>query len=196
MLQEKSLENFATLESSLSLHNIIILAISSLMILAGCTNDGAGGPILSSLSSPTDETAALESDHTHDSTESISGEEGEEDPIITMTSTSDGITARLTWDHPPDVTVTGYSIHYGKRSAEEPVAEESPSEESNLEETSSEAPSSCSYGERLVVQAPPATITGLEPNTRYFFAIRALSETKSESICSNEITVITPPAQS
>jgi hypothetical protein len=59
-----------------------------------------------------------------------------------------------------------------------------------------EEPRFCSDGESQTVQAPSATITGLEPNTPYFFAIRAFNENESESLCSNEITAVTPPAQS
>ena len=152
---------------------------------------------MSNLSQPTDSTAELDSGQAPSSTEADSG--GEEDPVVTMTSTPDGVTARLTWNHPSDINVAGYSIYYGKSSPEEPgseesIAEESISEESTSDESISEELSSCSQGESQAVEAPPATITGLEPNTRYFFAIRAFND--SESICSNKITAVTPPAQS
>lgn len=192
MLPIRALANVATRESSVSLLNLI-LVIPLLMPVAGCTNDGAGGPIISRLSTPTDATAGLESDDALHSTVADSGEVGEEDPIITMTSTPDGVTARLAWDHPSDIRVTGYYIYYEKRSSEEPSSEESISEESSGEALSSEESHSCSHGDSLAIEAPPATITGLEPNTRYSFAIRAFNE--SESLCSNEITAVTPPVQ-
>ena len=111
-----------------------------------------------------------------------------------MTQTPTGVTAHLTWDPPPDFEVAGYYIYYGKRSPEEPHSEESSSQETSSEESNSEELTSCSRGERQAVEAPPATITGLEPNTQYLFAISAFNE--SESLCSNEITAVTPSAQS
>ncbi|MDF0651051.1 MAG: fibronectin type III domain-containing protein [Nitrospira sp.] len=112
------------------------------------------------------------------------------------------------------MNVAGYNIYYRKQPSAEPSSEESGSEESGSEESGSEEsgsekssseepaseesgleePSSCSSGESQAVEAPAATITGLEPNTRYAFAIRAFNE--SESLCSNEITAVTPPAES
>jgi hypothetical protein len=109
------------------------------------------------------------------------------------------VTAHVSWDPPSDFKVAGYQIYYGKSSSENSISEGSSSEESNseesiLEESSSEEPNSCSHGESQAVDTPPATITGLEPNTPYFFAIRAFNE--SESLCSNEFFAVTPPAQS
>lgn len=167
----------------------LTLVIFLLMPLAGCTGEGGGGPIISSLSPPTDATEKLDSDQASNSAVADSGGDGEEDPTITMTSTPTGVTAHVTWDRHSDFKASGYSIHYGKRSSEEPR-----SEESDSEELSSEEPNSCAHGESQSVETPPATITGLEPNTRYFFAIRAFNE--SESICSNEFTAVTPAAQS
>ncbi len=191
MSRMKALVNVALRESNLRSSNII-LAILLLMPLAGCSNDGGGGPIISSLSTPTDPAAELDSDQAPNSEVEDLG--GEEDPMITMTPTAGGVTAHLTWDRPSNFQVTGYSIHYGKRASEEPRSEESGSEESSSEESSTEEPSSCSQGESQAVEASPATITGLEPNTQYFFAIRAFNET--ESLCSNEITAVTPPVES
>jgi len=162
------------------------------MPLAGCSNDGAGGPIISSLSSPTDATAGSDSDQAHDSEGADLG--GEEDPTITMTSTPTGVTAHVTWDRPAGINVARYSIYYGKRSSDEPSSNESDSEESDSQKLGSEEPNACSRGESQAVEASPATITGLEPDTPYFFAIRAFND--SESICSNEITVMTPSVQS
>lgn len=187
----ETLACFASRKSNISMAHLI-LVIFPLMPLAGCSNDGAGGPVISSLSTPSDTTTGVDSPPALDSegadSEGVSFD-GEEDPIITMTPTSTGVTAHLTWDRPSNFEAVGYYIYYGKRSPEEPRSEESVTEES-----SSEEPSSCSQGESQAVEAPPATITGLEPNTSYFFVIRALNE--SESLCSNEITAVTPSAQS
>lgn len=177
----------------------LILVISVLMPLAGCSNDGAGGPVVSSLSTPTDDSADLDSDQTLDS--ESTDPDGEEDPIITMIPTSTGVTAHLTWAHPPHMNVAGYNVYYRKQPSPEPPLEESGSEEPasvepSLEESSSEQPSSCSSGESQAVAAAAATITGLEPNTPYIFAIRAFNENESESLCSNEIMAVTPSAQS
>ncbi len=185
MLPIETLAHFASWKSNVSMAHLT-LSVLLLMPLGGCSGEGdaAGGPIISSLSTPTDTTEELDSDQASHSAVADSGGEGEEDPTITMTPTSAGVTAHLTWDRPSEFKATGYYIYYGKRSPEELRPEESSSEE----------PSSCSYGESQAVEAPPATITGLAPNTQYVFAIRAFNE--SESLCSNEITAVTPPAES
>ncbi len=167
-----------SLRSNISMTHLI-LVIFLLMPLAGCTGDGAGGPITSNLSSLTD--ASTNSD-------------GEEDPMITMTSTPTGVTAHVTWVPPPGMNVAGYNIYYRRQLSAEPNSEESSSEEPASEASGSEEPSSCSSGESQAVKAPAATITGLQPNTRYAFAIRAFNE--SESLCSNEITAVTPSVES
>jgi len=193
-----------TLVSFLSRKSIISTAYPALLILpfialAGCTNDGAGGPTISSLSTPTNASAGLDSDLASDS--EIEDSAGEEDPVITMTSTPTGVTANLTWDPPPNVKVTGYQIYYEKHSSENQGSEESIEEEldwsegsARPEDSTSDKPSLCSYGESQTVEAPSATIVGLDPGTPYVFAIRAFNE--SESLCSNEIPAVTPPAQS
>ena len=187
MMLEDSVR-FASRKSNISMAHLT-LSVLLLMPLAGCTGEGAGGPIISSLSTPTDAAAELDSDQSSNS--EPAHHDGDEDPIIAMTPTPTGVTAHLTWDPPPDFNVAGYYIYHGKRSSEEPRSEETNSEESNSEE-----PSSCSRGEKQAVDAPPATITSLEPNTPYFFAIRAFNENESESLCSNEIMVVTPATQS
>ncbi|NGZ09499.1 MAG: hypothetical protein CV088_08925 [Nitrospira sp. LK70] len=191
MLTPETLVGFAPRKS------IILIAYSALLILplmsaAGCADDGGGGPMVSSLSTPTDATAESDSDQAHHSAVADAG--GEEDPVITMTPTAAGVTAHVTWDRPSDFNATGYYIFYGKRSPEELRSEEPRGEESLSEESSPEEPTSCSRGESQAVEAPPATIAGLEPNTPYFFAIRAVND--SESICSNEITMVTPSVES
>jgi len=194
----ETLVSFVAWKSNVSM-TYLAFFILSLIPLAGCTNDGAGGPTISSLSTPTDATAGLDSDLASDS--EIEDSAGEEDPVITMTSTPTGVTANLTWDPPPNVKVTGYQIYYEKRSSENQGSEESIEEEldwsegsARPEDSTSDKPSLCSYAESQTVEAPSATIVGLDPGTPYVFAIRAFNE--SESLCSNEIPAVTPPAQS
>ena len=196
MLMFEDLVRFVSRKSNISMaHPILLLLL--LMPLAGCTGEGAGGPAVSSLSTPTDATEGLDSDQASNS--DVADSDGEEDPIITMTPTPTGAIAHVTWDPPRDTNVAGYKIYYRKlpseeQRSEESSSEESSSEESSSEESSSEEPSACSYEERQTVEAPPATITGLEPNTQYLFAISAFNG--SESLCSNEIMAVTPSAQS
>ncbi|MFZ3014476.1 MAG: fibronectin type III domain-containing protein [Nitrospira sp.] len=198
MLMRESLASLVTYKPIFSMTYLALFTLL-LMPLAGCSGEGAGGPVISSLSTPTDATAALDSDLASDS--EIENFAGEEDPIITMTSTPTGVTANLTWDPPPNVKVTGYQIYYEKHSSENQGSEESIEEEvdwsegsAQLEDSTSDKASLCSYGESQTVEAPSATIVGLDPGTPYVFAIRAFNE--SESLCSNEIQAVTPPAQS
>jgi hypothetical protein len=92
------------------------------------------------------------------------------------------------------MNAAGYNVYYRKQPLPEPSSEDSSSEVPVSEEDGLEEPSSCSSGESQAVAAPAATITGLEPNTKYLFAIRAFND--SESLCSNEITAETPAAES
>lgn len=128
----------------------------------------------------TEEHAAAHAAEDSDHSAGAEPAEGEEDPTISVTSTRNGATAQLTWEAYPDSNVAGYSVHYGKQSSGEP--------------------GSCSYEDSQSFEAPPAVITGLEPNTPYFFAISAyggeMGESESSSSCSNEVLVVTPPAQS
>ena len=184
---------------------VSLLVLSTIVLpLAGCSDNGQGGPSISSLSTPTDnqpsenteadtpstETAANEQDDPTiseapteiepfpsevaeaDPEPLVAGPEGEDIPL-----TSTEATARLTWAVNPDPTVTGYRVYYGKESSGEP--------------------GSCSYETSQSVEAPPAMITGLEPNTPYFFAISAFGgeEGEAESPCSNEVLMISSPAQ-
>ena len=198
MLMRESLASLVTWKLIFLMTHLALFTLL-LMPLAGCSNDGAGGPTISSLSKPTNATAGLDSDPATDS--DIEDSAGEEDPVVTMTSTPTGVTANVTWDPPPDIKVTGYQIYYEKRSPENQSSEESTEEEldgsegsDRPEEPVSDKPSLCSYGESQTVEAPSATIIGLEPNTPYVFAIRAFNELGS--LCSNEIPAITPSIQS
>ncbi|MBS0150561.1 MAG: fibronectin type III domain-containing protein [Nitrospira sp.] len=167
---------------------VMILLLSS---VTGCADENAGGPVASNLSAPTNATGAMESEEASHSTVA---DVGGEDPMITMTSTSSGITANVSWDQPPGFNVAGYTLYYGKHSqGSESV--ETTSEESDSEASHSEELSWCSQGESKTVKASSTTITGLEPNTQYFFAIRAFTEVESENLCSNAIMMTTPPAE-
>lgn len=174
------------------LQSVLGLIFLSLMVLpfVSCSESGNGtGPLVSSLSSPTEQTASVgaeggDENQTTEPTENeaqeseavatIAEPDEEEDPAISLTSTPAGVTARLTWDMSTDPNVSGYRIYYGKQSSGEY--------------------GSCSYEGGQTVETPPATIDGLEPNTPYFFAISAYGgeDGELESPCSNEVLVVTP----
>lgn len=196
----------AYLNFAIALAYITVFSVIGLP-LAGCSDNGQGGPIISSLSTPTEtpssegaksdsdstavdsagdkdltnsettDTAAIETEDS-DPMADLPGPDGEEDPMVSVVYTPTGATARLTWDASTDPNVQGYFVHYGKQSSGEP--------------------GSCSYEESQRVGAPPATITGLELNTAYFFAISAFgeSESEAETPCSNEVLVVTPAVPS
>jgi hypothetical protein len=174
-----------------SVHLIVLMGI--VLSLAGCSDSSQGGPIISSLSTPSiPDLAATGTEEQGDPAEPIPSETDgsnpvaglprsneEEDQVISLTATPTGATARLTWEASTDPKVVGYTVYYGKQSSGEH--------------------GSCSYGESQAIEAPPVTITGLDPNTPYFFAISAYGgevESPEESLCSNEVLLVTPPAQS
>jgi Fibronectin type III domain len=195
---------------NLTIALVSLLVMSTIVLpLAGCSDNGQGGPSISSLSTPTDNQPSenTEADTTSTDTDAneqddptiseapteiepfpsevaeadpeplVAGLEGEDNPMISSPFSPTEATARLTWAVNPDPTVTGYHVYYGKESSGEP--------------------GSCSYETSQSVEAPPAIITGLEPNTPYFFAISAFGgeEGEAESPCSNEVLIISSPAQ-
>jgi Fibronectin type III domain len=81
-----------------------------------------------------------------------------------------GTTATLSWDPVLDNTVVAYTVHYGK--------------------DSSGFPGSCNYEHAIEVSEPSVTITGLEPNTHYYFSVSAFNGQSSQ--CSNEVSKLTP----
>ena len=83
-----------------------------------------------------------------------------------------GATASLEWSPVPDRSVYAYFVHYGQKS---------PGHHG-----------SCNYEASMWVDSPSATITDLDPNIRYYFAVSAYNG--RESACSNEVSVVTPPA--
>nr|WP_281720902.1 fibronectin type III domain-containing protein [Nitrosomonas nitrosa] len=176
MLMCESLIKVLPSKSSISMPYLILI-IPLLMGLTGCAGEEVGG----SASNP----------------ELAHADAADEDPTVTMAPTATGVTAQLTWNPPPNFEAAGYDIYYGKRSSEEVSSEEPGSlGEPGSEELSSEEPPSCTRGQKQTVDGPQATITGLDRNTEYVFAIRAFNEDRSESLCSNEITAETTPAQS
>jgi hypothetical protein len=98
---------------------------------------------------------------------------GEGGPAISTSATPTGATASLAWDPVQDPTVYAYNVHFGKQSSGQP--------------------GSCNYEDSVSVSSPSATITGLEPETRYYFSVSAYNGTNSA--CSNEVSTVTPPSQ-
>ena len=92
------------------------------------------------------------------------------DPIVTVTPGSAGATASLAWSPVPDPSVSAYFVHYGRQS---------PGQQG-----------SCTYESSTSVTSPSATVTNLDPNTRYFFTVSAYNGL--ESPCSNEVNAVTP----
>jgi hypothetical protein len=86
---------------------------------------------------------------------------------------STGGTATLTWEPVSHPMAIWYTVHYGKQSSEEPGA--------------------CHYEYSVDVQEPYATITGLEFDTLYFFAVSAHSGARSR--CSNEVSKLVSSSQ-
>lgn len=83
-------------------------------------------------------------------------------------------TASLTWQPVEDPSNHAYIVHYGRQS---------PGQDG-----------SCAYENSLRVTSSAATVPDLEPNTRYYFAVSAYNG--EESICSSEVSIVTPPAPS
>jgi hypothetical protein len=87
-------------------------------------------------------------------------------------SASPSSSVSLAWNPVPDPSVYAYFVHYGKR----PTGKAG----------------KCHYALSTFVGHPSATITGLDPNTQYFFAVSAYNG--HESACSNEVSTVTPSA--
>lgn len=78
----------------------------------------------------------------------------------------------LAWNPVQGHSVYAYFVHYGKHSSGQHGR--------------------CNYTFSTYVGYPSATITGLDPNTQYFFAVSAYNGVQSP--CSNEVSTVTPPA--
>jgi fibronectin type III domain protein len=96
------------------------------------------------------------------------GETGSQ-PIV---AAPEGATASLAWSPVPDPSVIAYFVHYGRQSPDHS--------------------GSCAYESSVHTTSPSATLTNLEPNTRYFFTVSAYNGL--ESACSNEVSTVTDPA--
>ena len=90
----------------------------------------------------------------------------------TVAPGSVGVTASLDWNPVPDPSVSAYFVHYGRHSPHHP--------------------GSCAYEHSVSVASPSATLTNLDPDTRYYFAVSAYNGL--ESACSNEVSTVTPPS--
>lgn len=101
------------------------------------------------------------------------------DPNVTVTpgsggggsTPSAGATASLAWSPVPDPTVVAYFVHYGRQSPGQP--------------------GSCAYESSIYVDSSSATVTNLDPDTRYYFTVSAYNGL--ESACSSEVSTVTPP---
>ena len=82
-----------------------------------------------------------------------------------------GVTASLAWHPVQDPSVIAYFVHYGRQSSGQP--------------------GSCSYESSMHVSSPSATVTNLDPNTRYYFTVSAYNGL--ESACSGEVSTVTDP---
>jgi Fibronectin type III domain len=82
--------------------------------------------------------------------------------------------ASLAWDPVTDPSVSAYFVHYGQQS---------PSQAG-----------SCTYERSMIVDSSSATVTDLDPNTLYYFAVSAYNGL--ESACSNEVSLLTAPPPS
>jgi Fibronectin type III domain len=108
-----------------------------------------------------------------------SGGDSGDGPIVTNTPNSGNggsgggsagtLSASLAWDPVPDPSVIGYFVHYGKQS--------------------SHSPGSCAYQQSTYSTSPAAKVTGLAPNTTYYFAVSAYNGL--ESACSAEVSTVT-----
>jgi hypothetical protein len=85
-----------------------------------------------------------------------------------------GATASLEWQPVQDPSVIAYFVHYGKQSPGQP--------------------GSCTYESSMYVDSPSATVTNLDPNTTYYFAVSAYNGL--ESPCSEEVSTVTAPPPS
>jgi Fibronectin type III domain len=88
---------------------------------------------------------------------------GEETPA------NGGATASLSWDPVHDPSVIAYFVHYGRQSPGQAGG--------------------CAYESSMHSSVPSATVTNLDPNTVYYFAVSAYNGL--ESFCSAEVSILT-----
>jgi hypothetical protein len=83
-----------------------------------------------------------------------------------------GASVSLAWNPVIEPGMIGYFMHYGTR----------PSNSSG----------SCKYAHSRFTSSPSITVTGLAPNTTYYFAVSAYNGI--ESACSSEVSTVTSAA--
>jgi len=98
---------------------------------------------------------------------------GEGAPAVSTSSSSALPTASLAWSPIQDSSIVGYYVHYGRHSPGQS--------------------GSCSYEAAQFVESPSATLSDLQPNTRYYFSVSAYNGL--ESACSSEVSTVTPSSQ-
>jgi hypothetical protein len=94
---------------------------------------------------------------------------GEGDPTVAVTPGAAGATATLQWNPVADSSVSSYLVHYGRQSPNQS--------------------GSCAYEDSTSVDSSSVTITNLDPNSTYYFAVSAYNGL--ESPCSNEVSAQT-----
>ena len=162
----------------------IIFMMASFTSLVGCTGEAGGDSVTSSPSTSEGMTTAPSLDGATGNTATTTdftfegqhppADSSEDFPVITVTSTPSGAAVRLNWLDSSDAESFGYRVYYGKQPAQE-------------------AGSCATYEANQAVDAPPATIAGLEPDTIYYFAVKHFND--SDDACSEEIIVAMPPAE-
>jgi len=94
------------------------------------------------------------------------GEDGGGGPAGAMVS--------LGWDPVQHPTQISYTVYYGKQSV---------------------GGGSCNYENSFDVNDAFATVTGLDPDTTYYFSVSANNEHGHRSHCSEEVSTVTPSLQ-
>jgi len=94
---------------------------------------------------------------------------GDGDPTLAAS----GASVSLAWHPVPDPSVSAYLVYYGRQSSGQS--------------------GSCEYEHSISVDSPSATVTNLDPDTLYYFAVSAYNGL--ESACSNEVSTVTPSVQ-
>lgn len=192
-----------------SIAGLILLGVIALP-LPGCGEHEGGGPIISSLSTPTDTPSAEGSTSTSDDFADTDSP-AEENPTTDLTSMESdtapdeteyldalGPAPDTEGEEDPAVSVTSTPTGFTAQLTWD--ASTDPNVQGYFIHYGKQSPGeygSCSYEQSQRVGAPPATLTDLEPNTVYFVAISAFGEAESEAetACSNEVLVVTSSVQ-
>ena len=191
MLRRLMLGRYVSSSGIISMACIMVM-ITPFATLVGCT-EGDGNSVSSGLSTSAGATAGPSSIQATDHTDAATGftsdgtlkslsshdpfpgaDSVENVPMVSVTSTPSEAIVRLNWLDSSETDSFGYHVYYGKQPARE-------------------AGSCTDYETNQAVDAPPATIAGLEHDTIYYFAVKHFND--SDDACSEEIVVATPPAQ-